>query len=96
MMQVVLVRWRPRAAGRSAERLQAELAAATAPADRVAHVRVEEDGEEWRLVLFVHASTGPAALTAVEELVRRTAAVLPVRPERLDIELATAWFRSPG
>ena len=92
-MQVVLVRWRPRDPGRDAGELRDALAAAAAPADRVAHVRVDDHAEEWRLALFVHAPTRTAALTTVRELVSRTAAVMPVRPELLEVELVTDWFR---
>jgi hypothetical protein len=92
-MQVVLVRWRPRDPGRDAGELSSALAAAAAPADRVAHVRVDDHAEEWRLALFVHAPTRTAALTTVRELVSRTAAVMPVRPELLEVELVTDWFR---
>lgn len=94
-MQVVLVRWRPREPARTPEQLRATVMAGAAPADRIAHVRVDGDSEEWRLALFVQVATGTAARTTVQELVSRTAAVLPVPPDLLDVELVTEWFQHP-
>ncbi|NYD43913.1 hypothetical protein [Nocardioides panaciterrulae] len=94
-MQVVLVRWRPRTPGWTTARLHTVLDASTAPADQIAHVRVEDDAEEWRLAMFVHSPTAGMARAAVQALVIRTAASLPVRPDVLDVEVVTEWFRLP-